>query len=72
MKTVFEFRSHLVSDGEILPRPENFLPGAKPLGRFKNEIFLPELKHLPVYGGISRFRAENFAVAQPLLKGGLS
>jgi hypothetical protein len=69
MRTSFEFRSRLTLSGEILTQPATFLPGGRSPASSRMELFLPELNHLPGFTGVSRFQAENFAVAQPLLKG---
>ncbi len=71
MKTAFEFRSQLERGGEILTQPAPFLPGGGMASSSRLELFFPELNQLPGFKGVSRFNAENFAVAQPLLKGEL-
>jgi hypothetical protein len=71
MKTAFEFRSRLATGGEILTQPANFLPGDAPPPPARDGLFLPELGHLSGFSGVLRFHAENFSVAQPLLKGDL-
>ena len=71
MKNAFQFRTHLVMTGEILPCSTNFLPGIPAKTGVRGGLFLPELNHLPVFGGVFQFHTENMTMAQPLLKGEL-
>ena len=71
MKTAFEFRSRLLSNGETLTQPATFLPGKETSVRLAREIFFPKLKHLAGFRGFLTINHEKNMMARPLLKGGL-
>jgi hypothetical protein len=71
MKKSVQFHPQLASGREILAETATFLPVESARRRAGQEMFLPEMRHLAGFPTIFNFNPENFAVAQPLLKGDL-
>ena len=70
MRTTFHFHDRLAFGGEILTQPATFLPSDEVENTGTKEVFMSELKHLPIFGRFSRFTVRNNPMAQPLLYGG--
>jgi hypothetical protein len=71
MTKSLQFRSHLAFGGEILAGTATFLPVESGRRHAGQEMAAPEMQHLAGFLPVLNFNRENFAVAQPLLKGGL-